>query len=75
MNTLRRLFKEFSRKHPNLYSIVIGVSVVLFVRGVLGFADLYLFPGHLPLSFGVSIAIGLALLYMNDFKLKEIEQQ
>jgi hypothetical protein len=74
MDLLRKKFKGFRRRFPNLYSIVIGAAVVLFVRGVIGLADLFLFPSYEVLSYGVSIAIGLAILYLNDFKLKELEK-
>lgn len=73
MKYLRKKFKGFRKSFPNLYSIAMGTAVVLFVRGVIGFADIFIFPGSEILSYGVSIALGLSLLYLNDFRLKELE--
>lgn len=73
MEILRKKMKSFRRRFPNLYSVVMGASFILFVRGVIGFSDLYLFPNMLPASYGLSIALGLFILYLNDFKLKELE--
>lgn len=74
MDILRVKFKMFRKRYPNSYSIVIGAALVLFVRGVIGLSDLFLFPGSLELSYAASVILGLFLLYLNDFKLKELEQ-
>ncbi len=71
-----RQFKGYSgmrRSHPNLYSILLGVGVILFWRFLWGLCDLYLFPENDLLSYLVSGIVGLILLFFNDFKLKEIE--
>ena len=73
MEMLRKKIKGLRRRFPNLYSVVMGASFILFVRGIIGFADIFLFPNMLPLSYGISIALGLFILYLNDFKLKELE--
>lgn len=67
------MFKNFKKNHPNLYSIVIGAAIIMFWRGLWGLMDLYLFPGNPALSFITSAAVGLLLLWVNDFRLKEIE--
>ncbi|MCK5590915.1 MAG: hypothetical protein KAI72_03065 [Candidatus Pacebacteria bacterium] len=73
MNAFRQQFKKFRVSHPNLYSVVIGVSIMLFWRGTWILADEFIFPNNLLLSAVVSLTVGLFILYVNDFKLKEIE--
>ena len=73
MNAFRKQFKKFRVSHPNLYSVVIGASIILFWRGIWMLADMFLFPNDILLSATVSLLVGLSILYVNDFKLKEIE--
>ena len=84
MNAIRKHFKQFQNAFPNVYSVVVGAAVILFVRGVIGFADLFLFPimvyteaqfMQALLSYSTSITIGLFILYANDFKLNEIYKE
>jgi hypothetical protein len=84
MNAIRKQLKRFQNTYPNLYSIMMGAAVILFVRGVIGFADLYLFPIveyteaqyiQAVLSYSSSLVIGLFILYANDFKLNEINKE
>ena len=67
------MFQRFRKNHSNLNSIIIGASIIMFWRGCWGLMDLYLFPNNETLSYIVSIALGLLLLYLNNFRLKEIE--
>ena len=68
---LQRLRKRF----PNIYSILISFAFILYLRGLLGIMDLLVFPGDKFLSYSVSIVLGLLFLFLNDFKLKEIERE
>ncbi len=68
---LQRLRKRF----PNIYSILISIAFILYLRGLLGIMDLLVFPGDKFLSYSVSIVLGLLFLFLNDFKLKEIERE
>lgn len=67
------MFQKFRKNHSNLNSIIIGTSIIMFWRGCWGLMDLYLFPDNEALSYIISIALGLLLLYLNDLRLKEIE--
>ena len=67
------IFRKMKKIHPNINAIIIGLSIVIFWRGAWGLMDLYLFPGNETLSYITSIILGLFLLFINDFKLKEIE--
>ena len=73
MNAVRKQFKKFKVSHPNLYSVVIGASIILFWRGIWILADMFLFPNDMLLSATVCLLVGLFILYINDFNLKEIE--
>ena len=46
------------------YTILLAFAIICFWRGVWGFMDLYLFPDNLPLSFSLSILIGILILYL-----------
>ena len=70
LTPLQRLRKRF----PNIYSILISVALILYLRGLLGIMDLFIFPHDKLLSYSVSIVLGLLFLFLNDFKLKEIEK-
>jgi hypothetical protein len=61
-------------KHRNLYALIVGLAVILYWRGIWGLADVYLFPDNSALSFSVSAILGIVLLFINDFKLDEIER-
>lgn len=67
------MLNTFRKKHPNLYSILIGVSIVMFWRGVWGVLDLYFFPGNEIFSYLFGIGFGLTVLWLNDFRLHELE--
>lgn len=69
----KNLYKRLSSKYPNLNSVVIGASLIMFWRAIWGVLDLYVFPNDKLLSFIIPGLIGLLLLYLNDFNLKEIE--
>jgi len=69
----RKIFKRFKKGYPNLYSIIIGLAIIMFWRGLWGLMDLYLFPNNQFLSYFSAALIGLFLLYINDFRLRELE--
>jgi hypothetical protein len=58
----------------NFGLLVLAIGVVAIWRGVWGLMDLYLFPDNPTLSFIISIAVGLFILYFNDRKLNELVQ-
>ncbi len=71
LTPLQKLRKRF----PNIYAILISIAFILYLRGLLGIMDLFIFPNDKFLSYSASIVFGLLFLFMNDFKLKEIEQE
>lgn len=67
-------FAKIKKTHPNYYSLIIGASLIMFWRGLWGLMDLYLFPSNFFLSHFTAVVLGLFLLWINDFRLKEIEK-
>jgi hypothetical protein len=62
-----------NHKNTHLYSaLLIGIAVVSFWRGAWGLMDLYLFPDNPPLSFIVSLVIGLTILISTHYLIKEL---
>ena len=66
-------FQWLKSKHPNWYSFIVGVSLIMFWRGIWGLLDLYFLPNYEVWSYLIAGLVGLLLLYVNDFRLKEIE--
>lgn len=71
---MKNPFIILKKKHGNIYAIIFGTAIVLYWRGVWGLMDTYLFPDNHVLSYAVSFVSGLFLLFINDFKLDEIEE-
>ena len=63
----------FLKIRPALRSIIIGASIIMFWRGLWGLMDLYIFPENEILSYVIPAIIGLLILFLNDFRLTEIE--
>jgi uncharacterized membrane-anchored protein len=58
----------------NLRYIIIVFGVVLVWRGIWGLTDHYLFPHNPLLSSITSIIFGVVLLFLIDFKKKDISE-
>lgn len=65
--------KNFKKKHKLTYSIITGLGIIVFWRGIWGIMDTYFFPNNELLSYSLSILLGFLILYLNDFSLKELE--
>ncbi|MBT4349949.1 hypothetical protein HOD19_04215 [bacterium] len=68
------LLQRLKKTNRNVYSIIIGLGILLYWRGLWGLLDLYLFPGNELISYSISIVVGLAILFFNDFRLREMEK-
>jgi hypothetical protein len=44
-------------------AMLLGTAAVLFWRGAWGLMDLYIFPDHAPLSYTLSLIIGIIALF------------
>jgi hypothetical protein len=67
-------FVVLKERHRNLYALIVGMAIILYWRGIWGLADVYMFPNDPAISFSVSAIVGIALLFINDFRLDEIER-
>lgn len=69
------MFKKISRmknNHQTVFAIVIAIAVVCFWRGIWGLLDVYLFPDNYVLSLWISLGIGLAILAITHYVVKEL---
>lgn len=53
--------------------ISVAVGIIMFWRGIWGLLDYYLLPDNPPLSFGISLVIGLVILYVDDRSLDSLD--
>lgn len=71
-----KFFNLFKKKetftHHFVTVVLTAAAVVFFWRGIWGLTDLFLFPENAPLSYLVSIFLGLVILYLDDKRLSEI---
>ena len=65
-------FDWIKRDHPNIYAIIIAVSVLMWVNGVVGLMDYYIVYNNKPLRNFLIMSIGLAIVYLNDGNLTEL---
>ncbi len=69
------MFSRFSRMkshHQTFFAILIAFAVISFWRGVWGLQDYYLFPDNTALSLWSSVLIGLAILVVSGYAVKEL---
>ncbi len=67
------MLRFFAKKRHPLGLVLSGFAVIAFWRGIWGLMDMYLFPQWPLASYGVSLVVGLAILYFNDFSFSEFE--
>ncbi|MGR9088016.1 MAG: hypothetical protein ACU841_13200 [Gammaproteobacteria bacterium] len=65
---------QFKARHPNLNAIVIVIGIIMLWRGTWGLLDTYLFPGSPTLSYIVSIALGILVLYLDNFRVENLKR-
>ncbi len=63
---------KLESKYQTLFAIIIAFAVISFWRGIWGLMGIYMFPDNLPLSFLVSILIGLVILAATHYTTKEL---
>jgi len=71
---LKSLLVKLQNQRTTFNSIIIVIAIIMLWRGVWGLLDLYLFPGIPALSYLVSIAVSLLVLYLNDFHLDNLKR-
>ncbi len=68
------MLKKISRMkahHQIIFSIIIGVAVISFWRGIWELQDIYLFPNNYELSLWSSVIIGIGILIATHYVTKE----
>ena len=65
---------QWKKDHPNGNALIILVGLVFIWRGIWSFLDAYLFPSYPLLSYLVSISVGAAILYLDDFNLSNLRR-
>lgn len=68
----KRFHSKHKLHHKLLTALGIGVSVILFWRGIWGLMDLYLFPSNLAVSYAVLLVIGFVVLYVTHYIVNEL---
>jgi len=67
---MKKVFKKMGislKLSPSFFIVLIKVlGIVMVWRGVWGILDKYLFPENPVLSYTISIALGLFVLYLPD---------
>jgi hypothetical protein len=61
-----------TRRRPHSYYLLGAIGVILLWRGIWGILDTVLFPEYGLISFGISLLLGLGILYADDFSFKEL---
>ncbi len=70
---MRKSLRKLRKTYHNGYVVVVATAIVMFWYGMLGLLETFLFPDNRVLSYGVALCIGLFVLFVNDFKLDELE--
>ncbi|PID52322.1 MAG: hypothetical protein CR972_02495 [Candidatus Moraniibacteriota bacterium] len=70
---MRKSLRKLRKTYHNGYVVVVAVAIVMFWYGMLGILETFLFPNNKVLSYAIALTLGLFVLFVNDFKLDELE--
>lgn len=65
---------QLKERHPIGNAIVIVFAIIMLWRGAWGILDTYFFPGSPTLSYIASIAIGVLILYLDNFSIHNLKR-
>lgn len=65
-------FKELKSRHQIIFSLLIGIGVISFWRGIWELSDIYIFPNNLELSLWTSVIIGALIVFGSRHAIKEL---
>jgi hypothetical protein len=65
-------FKKMGWLKQILFALLIGIAVVSFWRGIWGLLDIFLLPSNMELSFWISTIIGVIILTISGYAVKEL---
>lgn len=63
---------QMKSKHQIAFAILIAFAVISFWRGVWGLMDEYLFPNNYQLSLCTSLVLGIIILVLTNYAVKEL---
>ena len=69
------MFKNWHKlesKHQTVFAVIIAFAVIAFWRGVWGLLDKYLFPQNELLSLWASVFLGLGILLLTGYAVREL---
>lgn len=66
-------YRKFKKKYRIAHILMVFFAIILFWRAVWGILDMYLFPDQKLLGYILSLGVAFAILYFDDFHLKELE--
>ena len=73
---LLRKFKKFRKNYDsNLNIFLVCIAIVMIWKWIWDLLDMYVFPNHPLLSNLICIAIGVAVLLVDDGKLWELQEE
>ncbi len=67
------IVRHVIKRHQLSYSILSVVAIIMVWRGTWHLLDRFLFPQNELWSDIISVALGLFLLFIDDFKLEELQ--
>jgi len=70
---MRKTLRRIRRVYHNGYVVIIATAIIMFWWGMFGLLDTFLLPQHEFLSHAGALVIGLFILFVNDFRLDELE--
>jgi len=65
-------FSQLKKNHKVIFAIIIGFAVVSFWRGAWGILDTYLFPNNYSLSSWISFIMGITILLVTHYTVREL---
>ena len=65
---------ELKARYPITNCIIVILAIIMLWRGVWGLLDQYLFPESPVISYLVSFALGVLVLYLDDFTLDNLKR-
>jgi hypothetical protein len=71
-NNFVNKFTQFKNHHQLIIAIIVGGSVISFWRGIWGLMDIFFFSNNNPLSYLLSIFVGIFVLVMTHFATKKL---
>ena len=66
--------QELKALHPTANVLVIIFAIIMIWRGVWGLLDIYFFPGSPTFSHLMCMAIGVIVLYLDDFSIDNLKR-